>query len=575
MTAAGINAIYHYLSVLVAERSPEEPLLYRQILPAIQYKFPDFSFSNYGMLDIFEFLEKGEQAGYFKFMHPDDPEVAYLIGGSRRPPTQSQAFSVRAGDTSKLRWMNATMEAILRADRGDQILEAVQDSDWQSPEFSEFLDVEERAMTLYSARGKLKRVREFLTTLRDVGEAQAITSWQTSRMVLRLPPVPPQPADASRAHTLIWALMQGHVTPRSTPPDQFNAMFFAVLSFCRDQLRRERAWDWVAGLDILESDARTVRGLASAQKKSLLSIRTGKLSLDKTTQDLADATVMALVAQLRKEAGMRTSLLDPTPLYKGFVDMPSLDQSFQYLENRSSLIADDGLLNWLEAEIARNVSAGNDVPLRKLANKAAMVIGARKFGLTRLKLQPMEMKAIYESVIQGVSLLKLLYAFLKQPTNALAADYLNQNPDLMDEEVIGPLLDEELLKASQNGSISAFRQLRERVMLWEKITSLGFEEGVRQYEREYASRSDINLQAEMGILLLVRTKTKEVNERLDILERFPAAGTAEGLHMIDSMLDMLSFHNADQEEYARHYEVKHLIERCIKVGIDRALSEMK
>ena len=573
MTAAGINAIYHYLSVLVSERSNEEPLQYRQILPAIRYKFSDFSFSNYGMLDIFEFLQKGEQAGYFKFMHPDDLEVAYLTPGNRRPATQSSDFTVRAGDTSKLRWMNATMESILRADRGDQILEAIEDTNWQSADFQEFLNVEERAMTLYSARGKLRRIREFMATLRDVGEAQAVTDWKTSRMVLRMPPVPPQPADAARAQVLLWALMQGTTTLRSTPPDQLNAMFLAVLTLCRDQLRKERAWDWVAGLDILEAEARSARGMASAQKRSLLQLRTGKLSLDQTTTDLADATVQALVAQLRKEAGMRTSMLDPTPLYKGFVEMPSLDQSFQFLENRSTLIADDGLLNWLEAEIARNVAAGNDEPLRKLANKAAMVIGARKFGLAGLKMRPMEMKGFYESVIQGVGLLKHMYGYLRQTTNVQAVAYLQARPDLLDEEAIGPLLDEELIKAAQSGSISGFRQLRERVMLWEKITSLGQEEGTRQYEREYAPRSDVSLQAEMGILLLVRTK--DLNDRLDILERFPAAGTDEGLRMIDGMLDMMSFHNADQSEYARHYDVKHLIERCIKVGIDRALSEMR
>jgi hypothetical protein len=573
MAGPGIDAIYHYLSVLISERGADEPLMVRQVLPAIQYKFPDFTFARYGMDSAIEFLRKGEKAGFFKPMHLDDIEVAYLLPGSRRPATASQEFTVRAGDTSKLRWMNATMETLLRADRGDQILDAVRDSDWQSSEFQEFLNIEERSLTLYSARGKLRRVREFLKTLREVGEAQAITSWQTSRMALRLPPVPPQPPDASRAHNVLWALMQGQVSLQTLSPDQVNAMFFAVLIFCRDQLRRDRVWDWVAGLDILEADARAAKMASSAQKKSLLTLRTGKLSLDKTTQDLAEINIMALVAQLRKEAGLRTSMLDPTPLYKGFVETPSLDQSFQYLENRSTLIADDGLLNWLEAEIARQVAAGNDEPLRKLANKAAMVIGARKFGLAGLKLQPMEMKSIYESVVQGMGLLKQMYGYLKQPTNAAAADFLNSNPDLQDEEVLGPLLDEELIKAAQEGSIAAFRQLRERVMLWEKITSLGYEEGIRQYEREYTARPDVSLQAEMGILLLVRTK--DVNERLDILERFPAAGTEEGLSMIDGMLEMLSFHNADSSEYSRHYEVKHLIERCLKVGIDRALSEMK
>jgi hypothetical protein len=577
MAGPGIDAIYNYLSLLIAERTPDDPLSVRQVMPALHYKFPDFSFERYGMEGgIIEFIRKGEQAGFFKLMNAGDLQTAYLGAGPRRPPAAPPPppKNLNPGDKHQMRWMTATMEGLLRSDRGDQILEAVRDVEWQTPAFEEFLNAEERAMTLYSSRGKLRRVRDFLTTLRDLGEAQAITNWQSSRSLLRMPPVPPHPSEAPRAQALIWALLQGQASLAMLPPDQINAMFFAVLIFCRDQLRRERAWDWVAGLDILEAEARSLRGAGPAlQKKSLLTIRTGKLTPDQTTQNLGDATVMALVSQLRKEAGIRTTLLDPTPLYKGFADTPSLDQSFQYLENRSTLLADDGLLNWLEAEIAKHVAAGNDEPLRKLANKAAMVIGARKHGLPGLKQQPMELKSIYETVLQGIALLKHVFSYLKQATHAQAAQFLRDNPDLLDEEAVGPLLDEQLLKAAQTGMISSFRQLSERVVLWEKITNLGFEEGVRQYEREFAPRTDTSLQAEMGILLLVRTQ--DVAERYDIMERFPASGTQEGLRMIESMLEMLYFQNADQEQYGRHHEVKHLIERCIRVGIDRALSELR
>jgi hypothetical protein len=41
------------------------------------------------------------------------------------------------------------------------------------------------------------------------------------------------------------------------------------------------------------------------------------------------------------------------------------------------------------------------------------------------------------------------------------------------------------------------------------------------------------------------------------------------------MLDMLSMQGASQTEFDRHYKVKHLIERCTKVGVDRALAELQ
>jgi hypothetical protein len=266
-------------------------------------------------------------------------------------------------------------------------------------------------------------------------------------------------------------------------------------------------------------------------------------------------------------------MLDPTPSYKGFVDTPSLDLSLQYLESKSHLFADEGLLNWLDGEIQKAVTIGQSESLRNLANKSAMVIAARQHGLQAIRQNPLKLRTIYDSVVKGIDLLKTLLGFLKQPTTSAAVDYLRQHRELLDEDTIGPLLDEQLIRAAQSGLISAFGQLSERVSLWEKAIKFGLDEGARIFEREHEPRSAKNLQAEMGILLLVQTK--DVTERYDILERFPAIGTQEGLNMIEGMLESLYFHNADTSEVTRHHEVKHLIERCIKVGIDRALAELK
>jgi hypothetical protein len=572
MSSPGIDAIYHYLSLLVAERANEKPILVRQVLPAVQYKFPDFTLSRHGLEDILEFVRKGSKAGYFTLVETGDPLTAYLMTGTRRNTAKSQTSLMSSSETGKLRWMTATMEALMRADRGDQILVALRDVNWQSPEFDDFLNVEERTLQRYTDRGKLRRLREFLTMLRDDGEAQAITNWKTSRIMLKMPAIPPNPPDAARAHGLIWAFLQGQANLTTTPPDLINPMFFAVLIFLREQLQREKKWDAVAGLDILEAEARVAKGISASQtqmKRSLLTARSGQTS---NTADFADAAIMALVSMLRKEAGIRTTMLDPTPLYRGFVETPSLDVSFQYLENRSTLVEDDGLLNWLDAEITRNVAAGTYDTLRNLANKSAIVIGARQHGLGSIKQQPTQLRNIYQTVLEGIETLKLVFAYLKQPTNVKAVEYLRQNPALMNEDVVGPVLDEQLHKMAAAGNISAFRTLSERVLLWQKIEGLGFDDGVRQYEREFVPRSDNSIQAEMGILLLARTK--DFTDRYDILEHYPAAGTEEGLRMIEGMLEMLAFQGADREEYVRHHEVKHMIERCLRVGIDQALAEM-
>jgi hypothetical protein len=174
----------------------------------------------------------------------------------------------------------------------------------------------------------------------------------------------------------------------------------------------------------------------------------------------------------------------------------------------------------------------------------------------------------------GVNLLKQAFAFLAQPDDPKAITYLVANRDLYDEETVGAILDEQLIRAAHQGSVVYYRQVRNRISVWRNIVEFGKDEGLQQYKIEMKiHRSDRVLQAEMGILLLVRANG--ITELYDILERFPAAGSKEGLDMIDGMLDMLSMQGASQTEFDRHYKVKHLIERCTKVGVDRALAELQ
>ncbi|MBX3062421.1 MAG: hypothetical protein U0528_10485 [Anaerolineae bacterium] len=581
MAGPGLDAIFDYISLLAAERTPEEPLLVMQVARAIQYKFPDFSFEKYALKDLREFMQMGERSGFFKLVEKDDLRTSQVMPGGRRSLSASlanartQTAQISLSETGKLRWMNATLEALLRADRADQILEAIEDVDWRSKEFEDFLNVETRSLPSYTSRGKLRRLREFLNTLQEQGEAQAVTNWKSSRMVLRMPPVPPAPSEAPRTQSLLWSIIQGDTSLNETPPNLINAMFFAVLTFCRDQLRRDRAWDWVAALDIIEEEARTLRGLSSQPKRPTTSLlaRTGRLGATTGSLELSDTAIQTLVAQLRREAGIRTTMLDPTPIYKGFVDTPSLDLSLQFLESRPHLYEDEGLLTWLDSEIQKYVANGQSDPLRNLANKSALVIAARQHGLQTLRQNPLKLRIVYDSVMKGIDLLKTLFGYIRQPSITAAADYLRDHRELLDEETIGPLLDEQLIRAAQSGLISAFGQLSERVVLWENSVKFGIDDGVKVFQREHEPRTAKNLQAEMGILLLVQTK--DVNERYDILERFPSVGTQDGLNMIEGMLENLYFHNADPSEVSRQHEVKHLIERCLKVGIDRALAELK
>lgn len=77
----------------------------------------------------------------------------------------------------------------------------------------------------------------------------------------------------------------------------------------------------------------------------------------------------------------------------------------------------------------------------------------------------------------------------------------------------------------------------------------------------------------MGVLLL--PMAKDADETRELVERFPSVATPEGLALITQNLELLSFQGAPPEEYQRYYDVQRLIARCLEIGVDRALLELR
>ncbi|PJF40682.1 MAG: hypothetical protein CUN50_06355, partial [Candidatus Thermofonsia Clade 1 bacterium] len=76
-----------------------------------------------------------------------------------------------------------------------------------------------------------------------------------ARSVLRFPNVPPI-KEAPRIAQNLSAIFHGDARLDQLPVEALDNLFFGVLRFLRHQLSRERAWDWVVGLEILEEEAR-------------------------------------------------------------------------------------------------------------------------------------------------------------------------------------------------------------------------------------------------------------------------------------------------------------------------------
>jgi hypothetical protein len=545
-----------------------------QLQSAISYKFPDFSFTAYELSGLKDFILAGEKAGYFKLVNTGNMQTAYLQPGTKRPLvrpatiTQLDGSTMGDNDPRRIRWMTLTMENMLSAERADQVVDAIKDVDALSAEFDSFLAAEMKAAPMYPTRGKLKRLRDFLATFRAKGQAQAEASWQISRTTLRMPTTPPVEG-AGRAQSLIWALLQGTTTLAETPIDTIDALFFAVLNFSREQMTRNKSLDWVIGLDMLEADARALpRPAPAAKRATLLGTRTMTIPVG-----LDDAAIATLTEELRQAAGVQAAHKDDIPTWQAYMQTPSLDVMLRFLTERPKLAEDDRFMAWLEDQISENTAAGAMDAVRNAANKAALIIAVRQFGLDGVRQNSGELKNIYESVMDSARLLSLLFNFLNTPGTVEAVRTFQESADLADENM-APLFEDQMLKAAHNDDLAQYRLVSERFDLWRNLLDFGPEEGVRHHERfANAGRDDKLVQAEMGLLLL--SEATSADEQQDIIGRYPAVVTPEALALANRTLESLSFNNADSALYNRHYNVKRLVERCLQLGIDRALAELK
>ena len=56
MSTARLYTVFDYLATLIAERETDQPFMLSQLMNAIQYKFPDFSFEAYEIAGLKEFI---------------------------------------------------------------------------------------------------------------------------------------------------------------------------------------------------------------------------------------------------------------------------------------------------------------------------------------------------------------------------------------------------------------------------------------------------------------------------------------------------------------------------------------
>jgi hypothetical protein len=566
----GLESVFEYLALLVAERTPDEPFLLRQLQPALLFKFPKFSFAAYGLANLREFLAAGEQAGYFRLVNTGDSQTAHLLPGARaqKPPAEAMPLPTGQTDPRRFQWMTQVMEDMLNAERADQIMEAAHGSDALSIAYSEFLAGQERSNLMYPVRGKLRRLREFLALWRSSGETQAMMAWQPSRALLKMPPVPPL-GDAPRAGAYIQALLQARATLADLPVEHLDNTFFGVLRYYQQQLRRERAFDYAAGLEILEAEARAVpRPAPPPAKRGLFG---GGKPTGPIVEPLDGEQIEAIARKLLGQAGVR-STQDLTAPWHAFLAADGPEAMYRMLADNLALLEDDAFLNWMDGQIGDAVERDDWGTVGSVANKAALVIAARQVGLDQLRANTGEIKNVYDSIVVGAKQLGQVIAYLKPDVDPLK--HLRSHPELLVDESIGLVLDDQLVKAAERGDVARYRVVSARVGLWRGVAELGMENGVKQYQRALAiQRDDMQVLAEMGVLLLQGATDTET--RRDVLERFPAVVSKDGLALANNTLEMLSFQGVDQAEYRRHFEIKRLIERCLELGINRALAELK
>jgi len=580
MSATPINAIFDYMALLISEREADEPFLLSQIQPALTFKFPGFSFATYGLNNLKDFLAMGEKAGYFKLVNTGDLKTMHLVAGSKRPQlVQAQNAVVDAGggigadDPRRNRWMTTLLESLLNADRADQILDIVRGSDVYNEAFDAFLASQEHTMPLYSVRGKVRRLRGFLKTVAERGETAAMTTWQTSRPVLHPPAVPPY-REAPRYGGLISNLMGGDKRLDQVPPETFTALFFAVMNYYRREVARLKAWDWLTGLDLLEENIRAgfrPAGDTGTLKKGRFGVPAKPEPIGRTAPD--EQAIAQLTQELQRQAGIRTTM-DETAVWKAYLAAEGIKDSLQYLELHPDLVSKPNMLEWLDEHIKSAVLLRDPRLLRNLAEKAAIVLAAQQNGLATLHSSMLPIQDLTTAVLQNAELLGVILNYLGTETTEQAIRFLDAHPMLVQDPGIGDLLDDQAMRAAKAGDVAGYRRVTDRIDLWQHVGELGREDGIMQHQR-YLSvpRDDKTVLTEMGLLLL--RQASDVEARRDILETYPMVATEAGLAMISGTLDVLSFQRADEAEYERHHEVKRLIERCLQIGINRALAELK
>ncbi|HLY29032.1 MAG TPA: serine/threonine-protein kinase [Aggregatilineales bacterium] len=563
--------VFEYLGGLLADRGEDEPLLIPQLQGAILYKFPDFSFAAYEIGGLKEFLAAGEKAGYFKLVNTGNIQTSYLVPGTRQiqstpvPVSSAVESDMGVADPRRTRWMTLTLEHMVTAERADQIVDSMKNTDALSPEFDAFIAAEIRGTPLYHVRGKLQRVREFLTLYKQKGESAATTAWQVSRSMLRLPGLPPVEGTAT-AHALVRALFQGNKSIAETPVESLDEVFFGVLAFTREQAVNSKSWDWAKGLEMLEAEARAVPRPMIVPKTALFA-RSKEPPKPKL---LDEAQITTVVEQLRQAAGQAG---DDLPTWEAFLQTNSLDASYRFLVERPKLATTDGFVGWLDNRIAQNVAEGNDEAVKNAARKAALVMGVRQFGLDGARQNSAELNKIYASIMEGAALLSKVFAFVQASDAEQAVEIYQRTPELSDES-IGTVFEDERIKAAHEADVSRYRLFSERMDLWRHVLDFGPEEGLRQHKRFLETvQDDQGVEAEMGVLLLA--ETTNAHEIQEIVGRYPAVASSEALEMVTHTLDVLSFQQADAAVYNRYFEVKRLIERCLELGVDRALSELR
>jgi hypothetical protein len=573
MSNAPLNTVFEYLAVLISERDAGEPFLVKQIMPALQYKFPGFNFAEYSLTSLKEFVQAGEKAGYFKLVITGDPNTAHLLPGSKRQSDMG------ADDPRRTQWMSLAIENMIIAERADQILDAIKGIDAFSEQFDKFLAAQEHTAPLYSVRGKVVRLRQFIKTLRDQGEAQAVTDWQPSRSVLRLPPAPASSPEASKTQGLIWSLAQGTITLERVQNAEMDSMFFAMLALNRDAMAHERAWDLIAGLQLMERDARKLvverTPPPPPQKRGLFG---GSKPVEAPKPPIDDQQIAVLIQQFRKEMGIRNTIADDLPLWRGYVQAESPVAAMQYIAQYSQLINDDKFMNWLDDEISRSVMAGQTNAVKTLAHRAAVVLAARQHGIQTVQSQPIAVKAVYDELIAGIGVLSRLGEYVRAESVETAVKMLESNlqetPELGDQDSTLDMLNDVLLRAARRGDLAFYRRITDRIDLCRNVIELGAENGIRQHQRYLAiPKDEKTTMAEVGILLLANAD--DVDDTRSILERYPAVATEKGLGIVKNTMDVLSFRPQDKEVYLRYFSLSRLIERCLQIGIDRAVAELR